>query len=230
MPLMRPGSAYLSQQLPALSGRCPVRAQPLAGLRLSMPVAGAGLCRSRWRGLGAQVTGHRRLGTQRDGGAAPRRASGAAVTLPACAPGGSADEEGTFDIVLAPGRCGACGGRRRVSAGGGAAGEAWRPLGHRDAQSHAAVLCEGHRPARNTCCAGCRGARTTGRNSCVRRGQGAFDTAWIRLRRHQSVSLIPSRSAGLWGTISASITSRFSHAPREAQCPMTISSAAGAKA
>jgi 2-polyprenyl-6-hydroxyphenyl methylase/3-demethylubiquinone-9 3-methyltransferase len=49
--------AYLSQQLPALSGRCPVQAQPLAGLRLLDAGCGAGLVSEPMARLGAEVTG-----------------------------------------------------------------------------------------------------------------------------------------------------------------------------
>lgn len=48
---------YLSQQLPALSGRCPIRDKPLAGLRLLDAGCGAGLVAEPMARLGSDVTG-----------------------------------------------------------------------------------------------------------------------------------------------------------------------------
>jgi 2-polyprenyl-6-hydroxyphenyl methylase/3-demethylubiquinone-9 3-methyltransferase len=48
---------YLSEQLPALAGRCPIREQPLAGLRLLDAGCGAGLVSEPMAKLGAEVVG-----------------------------------------------------------------------------------------------------------------------------------------------------------------------------
>ncbi len=92
--------AYLSQQLPAMVGRCPVQAQPLAGLRLLDAGCGAGLVSEPMARLGAEVVGID--ASERNVMVARRHAelAGVAVEYRHQLPEDLAHEEGTYDIVV----------------------------------------------------------------------------------------------------------------------------------
>ncbi len=91
---------YLSQQLPAFSGRCPVREQPLAGLRLLDAGCGAGLVSEPMARLGADVIGID--ASERNVMVARHHAEqgGVAVNYRHALPEELTAEVGTFDIVL----------------------------------------------------------------------------------------------------------------------------------
>lgn len=93
-------TAYLSQQLPALSGRCPIRAQPLGGLRLLDAGCGAGLVSEPMAQLGAEVTGID--ASERNVMVARRHAEQAGISIAYmhALPEDLSTEERTFDIVL----------------------------------------------------------------------------------------------------------------------------------
>jgi 2-polyprenyl-6-hydroxyphenyl methylase/3-demethylubiquinone-9 3-methyltransferase len=91
---------YLSQQLPALAGRCPVQPEPLAGLRLLDAGCGGGLVAEPMARLGAEVTGID--ASERNVMVARRHAelAGVAATYRHQLPEDLADEAGSYDIVL----------------------------------------------------------------------------------------------------------------------------------
>ncbi len=91
---------YLSQQLPALSGRCPIREAPLSGLRLLDAGCGAGLVSEPMARLGAEVTGID--ASERNVMVARHHAeqAGAAVSYRHALPEDLVAEGAAFDIVL----------------------------------------------------------------------------------------------------------------------------------
>ena len=91
---------YLSQQLPALAGRCPVRERPLSGLRLLDAGCGAGLVSEPMARLGADVTGID--ASERNVMVARHHAeqAGAAVSYQHALPEDLVAEGEAFDIVL----------------------------------------------------------------------------------------------------------------------------------
>ena len=91
---------YLSQQLPAFSGRCPIRDKPLAGLRLIDVGCGAGLVAEPMARLGAEVTGID--AAERNIMVARRHAEqeGVSINYSHALPEDLAGEAGAYDIVL----------------------------------------------------------------------------------------------------------------------------------
>lgn len=91
---------YLSQQLPALSGRCPIREKPLTGLRLLDAGCGAGLVAEPMARLGAEVIGID--ASERNVMVARKHAeqAGIGIDYRHALPEDLAEEAGSFDIVL----------------------------------------------------------------------------------------------------------------------------------
>jgi 2-polyprenyl-6-hydroxyphenyl methylase/3-demethylubiquinone-9 3-methyltransferase len=91
---------YLSQQLPAFSGRCPLRDKPLAGLKLLDAGCGAGLVSEPMARLGADVTGID--ASERNVMVARQHAdrAGLAIDYRHALPEDLASEDGGYDIVL----------------------------------------------------------------------------------------------------------------------------------
>jgi 2-polyprenyl-6-hydroxyphenyl methylase/3-demethylubiquinone-9 3-methyltransferase len=93
--------AYLSQQLPALAGRCPIRERPLQGLRLLDAGCGAGLVAEPMARLGADVVGID--ASERNVMVARHHAGEAAVPIDyrhALPEDLGAEADSAFDIVL----------------------------------------------------------------------------------------------------------------------------------